>query len=100
VWIVQRDDNRTLGQPAIPGSTLDLQRQRQAAAQQPSAPTGAGREFAGWRVLLPTGEEVYRFSGVGNSQGDANRIAAEWLRNNGMGVSGEGYEVVPLWREA
>jgi hypothetical protein len=43
---------------------------------------------------------VYRFSGVGNSQGDANRIAAEWLRNNGMGVSGEGYEVVPLWREA
>ena len=68
--------------------------------QQPAAPTGAGREFAGWRVLLPTGEEVYRFSGVGNSQADANRIAAEWLRNNGMGVSGEGFEVVPVWREA
>lgn len=68
--------------------------------QQPAPPTGAGREFAGWRVLLPSGEEVYRFSGVGNSQADANRIAAEWLRNNGMGVSGEGFEVVPVWREA
>jgi hypothetical protein len=160
VWIVQRDDNRTLGQPSgasaegsvkyemfdretnhiyrtyyaaddamaleignryrdelttasgisraqvglrrapVSGSTLDLQRQRAAQAQQPAPPTGAGREFAGWRVLLPSGEEVYRFSGVGNNQGDANRIAAEWLRNNGMGVSGEGFEVVPLWREA
>ena len=67
---------------------------------QPAAPTGAGREFAGWKVLMPSGEEVYRFSGVGNSQADANRIAAEWLRNNGMGVSGEGFEVVPVWREA
>ena len=67
---------------------------------QPAAPTGAGREFAGWKVLMPSGEEVYRFSGVGNSQADANRIAAEWLRNNGRGVSGEGFEVVPVWREA
>ena len=69
-------------------------------AQQPAQSLGAGREFAGWKVLLPSGEEVYRFSGVGNSQSDANRIAAEWLRNNGMGVSGEGFEVVPVWREA
>jgi hypothetical protein len=112
VWITQRDDNRTLGQPAIPGSTVDLQRQRAAAAaatgnatnplwrEPQSLNIAAGREFAGWRVLLPTGEEVYRFSGVGNSQADANRIAADWLRRNGMGVSGEGFEVVPVWREA
>lgn len=72
------------------------QQQQQPAPQ----PAGAGREFAGWKVLLPSGEEVYRFSGVGNSQADANRIAADWLRRNGMGVSGEGYEVVPVWREA
>ena len=135
---------------ALPGSTVDLQRQRAAQAQQnqqtwnivnrntgevagtftgtehqaedhalntfghrfiydvvptqqqSAAPQamGAGREFAGWKVLLPNGREVYRFSGVGNSQADANRIAADWLRSNGMGVSGEGYEVVPVWNEA
>jgi hypothetical protein len=114
---------RGTGEP-IPGSTIDLQRQRLAPTpdqrqgglvdvatdnwssdferrvSQPAPPGNTGREFAGWRVLLPTGEEVYRFSGVGNSQADANRIAAEWLRNNGRGVSGEGYEVVPVWREA
>jgi hypothetical protein len=67
---------------------------------QPTPPTGAGRELIGWRVLLPTGEEVTQIHGIGNNQGDANRIAAEWLRQNGYGVSGEGYEVVPLWREA
>ncbi len=156
VWITQRDDNRTLGQPPIPGSTLDRQRQRaaqqqsiggteyiifkisdrsqltgfraanQAAAeqeaesilrdlnldpdlydirerhpaQQPPQSLGAGRELIGWSVRLPSGEEVTQIHGIGNNQGDANRIAAEWLRNNGMGVSGEGFEVVPLWREA
>jgi len=88
----------------IPGSTLDLQRQRAAAAQIPTididvepapAPQPAG-EFSGlWKVLV-NGEEVYRFGGVGNVQSDANRVAADWLRRNGQGVSGEGFEVVPV----
>ena len=53
-------------------------------------------EFTGeWKVLV-NGQEVYRFGGVGNSQADANRVAAQWLRNNGMGVSGEGFEVYPV----
>jgi hypothetical protein len=60
----------------------------------------AQRTFTGeWRVVLPSGEEVYRFSGVGNNQGDANRVAAQWLRTNGMGVSGEGFEVLPVMNE-
>jgi len=68
-----------------PGSTTDPAQQR------------AQGGFTGeWKVLLPSGEEVYRFSGVGNSQSDANRIAAFWLRQNGYGVSGEGFEVVPV----
>jgi len=72
-----------------PGSTLDRQLQR--AAQQNSG------QFTGeWRVLLPSGEEVYRFYGAGNNQGDANRVAADWLRRNGMGVSGEGFAVLPV----
>lgn len=53
---------------ALPGSTLALQRQLVSAG-----------DFTGqWKVLID-GEEVYRFSGAGNNQGDANRIAREWI---------------------
>jgi hypothetical protein len=78
---------------------------RSQSAQQPATQTQQrapeqGRQtgqFTGqWKIVLPNGREVHRFGGVGNSQADANRIAAEWLRNNGMGVSGEGFEVVPI----
>jgi hypothetical protein len=74
---------------SLSGSTADL-------AQQRATP---GTFSGAWKVLLPTGEEVYRFSGVGNNQSDANRVAAQWLRNNGRGVSGEGFEVVPIMTE-
>jgi hypothetical protein len=52
-----------------------------------------------WRVLV-NGQEVYRFGNIGNSQADANRIAAAWLRQNGQGVSGEGFEVYPVMAES
>jgi GNAT superfamily N-acetyltransferase len=71
-----------------PGSTTDL-------AQQRATP---GTFSGAWKVLV-NGEEVYRFSGVGNNQSDANRVAAQWLRNNGRGVSGEGFEVYPIMTE-
>ena len=67
-----------------PGSTTDLQQQRAQGGF-----TGA------WKVML-NGQEVHRFSGIGNSQADANRVAANWLRQNGQGVSGEGFEVLPI----
>jgi hypothetical protein len=62
---------------------------------------GQGQQvFTGqWKILV-NGQEVHRFGGIGNNQGDANRIAAAWLRNNGMGVSGEGFEVYPVMGEA
>jgi hypothetical protein len=72
-----------------PGSTTDLAQQRAQGGF-----TGA------WKVLLPSGEEVYRFSGVGNSQSSANNVAAVWLRQNGYGVSGEGFEVLPVMGNA
>ena len=50
------------------GSTTDLERQRAAGGF-----TGA------WQVMVG-GEEVYRFSGVGNNQGDANRVASQWVQ--------------------
>jgi hypothetical protein len=89
---------------------LDLQRQRAAAAQIPTIdidvepapapqPAGMGQWNGQWKVLVG-GQEVYRFGGVGNSQADANRIAAQWLRTNGQGVSGEGFEVYPVMDES
>jgi putative chitinase len=106
-------DVRRAGRAPIPGSTLDLQRQRAAAAQDqqqggtidvatdqpaPQQP-GMGQWNGQWRVLV-SGREVYRFGGIGNSQADANRIAAAWLRSSGQGVSGEGFEVYPVMSES
>jgi len=71
-----------------PGSTADL-------AQQRATP---GTFSGAWKILV-NGEEVHRFSGVGNNQSDANRVAAQWLRDNGRGVSGEGFEVYPIMTE-
>jgi hypothetical protein len=69
------------------------------APQTLTRPGQDQQTFTGeWKVLLPSGEEVYRFGSVGNSQSDANRVAAFWLRQNGYGVSGEGFEVLPVMR--
>lgn len=68
----------------LPGSTTDIQQQR-----------ASGGSFTGaWKVLAD-GQEVYRFSGVGNQQSDANRVAIQWLRNNGYDQGTE-VEVVPI----
>jgi hypothetical protein len=75
--------------------TIDIDVEPAPAPQQP----GVGQWNGQWKVLVG-GEEVYRFGGVGNSQADANRIAAAWLRQNGQGVSGEGFEVYPVMAES
>ena len=67
------------------GSTQDIQQRR-----------AAGGEFTGaWRVLDPQDREIYRFSGVGNNQSDANRVAMNWLRQN-SGRMQAGVTVVPI----
>lgn len=79
------------GEP-IPGSTVDLQRQR--AAQ-------AGGEFRGrWRVMID-GEEVTTLTGIGNNQADANRIGRGWVlqqisRGQLQPAAGAEVEVVPV----
>ena len=85
----------TAGEP-IPGSTLDIQRQRQQDTQQRPL------EFTGrWLVRSTvTGETVHRISGIGNVQdlhignvqADANRQAARWARSTGFDDT---IEVVP-----
>jgi hypothetical protein len=53
------------------------------------------QQFTGtWRVLDPQDREIYRFSGVGNNQSDANRVALNWMRQN-PGAMQAGVTVVP-----
>lgn len=53
-------------------------------------------EFTGaWKIVDPQGNEIYRFSGVGNSQSDANRVAIQWLRDHPEHMQG-GVEVLPI----
>ena len=78
----------------IPGSTIDLQRQR--AQQQQSQ--RIGNEFTGtWRILDANDREIHRFSGIGNNQGDANRHAMDWLRAHPENLR-DGVVVVPEMR--
>jgi hypothetical protein len=72
----------------VAGSTNDLARQRAT----PGAFTGA------WKVLDADGNELYRFSGVGNAQSDANRVAVQWMRSNGYDQSTD-ISVVPIMSE-
>ena len=90
-WLLDQGiDRRGYGlsrmdQPApAPGSTTDIQQQRTI----PGTFTGA------WKVMAD-GQEVYRFSGVGNAQRDANRVAIQWLRDNGYD-QGTDIEVLPI----
>ena len=98
---------RRISRP-IPGSTLDLQRQRAAAQPEASSdqwwdqPTGTSGFTGTWRVMID-GEEVHRFSGVGNVQADALRIGQRWVLNQiRQGqlnpVPGAEVEVVPEMR--
>lgn len=76
----------------IPGSTIDLQRQRAQQSQR------IGNEFTGWwRILDANDREIHRFGGIGNNQGDANRHAMEWLRRNPENMR-DGLVVVPEMR--
>jgi hypothetical protein len=66
----------------------------QGQEQEPNV----AQNFTGtWRVLnANTGEEVYRFGGSTNTnQGDANRVAAQWVRQSGYD---DPVEVVPEQR--
>ena len=69
-----------------PGSTQDIQQQR-----------ASGGFTGSWKVMV-YGREVYRFGGVGNVQADANRVAAQWARDNGyeLRLQAGHVEVLPI----
>ena len=71
----------------VPGSTTDLAQQRAT----PGTFTGA------WKVMnVDTGQELYRFSGIGNSQSDANGVALQWIRQHAPNTDLVQIEVVPI----
>jgi hypothetical protein len=69
----------------VAGSTTDLAQQRAT----PGTFTGA------WKIVDANGNELYRFSGIGNQQRDANRLATVWMQNNGYDYGTE-IEVLPI----
>jgi hypothetical protein len=77
---------------ALDRSAIGLRRAEQQPAAQP------GNEFTGWwRILDSNDREIHRFNGVGNQQGDANRIAMAWLRAHPENMR-DGVAVVPEMR--
>jgi len=85
-------DRFGIGLRRVPGQDATTP-EPQAQQQSP-----IGGEFSGtWLVKDANGREIHRFSGIGNNQGDANRIAMTWLRQN-PGSFQDGVEVVPLMR--
>lgn len=84
--------NTPVGRPVaaaepIPGSTLDLQRQRAMQGQQ---------TFTGeWKIVDANDREIHRFGGIGNAQSDANRVAMNWLRQNPRHMQ-SGVQVLPV----
>jgi hypothetical protein len=73
------------------------------APQTLTRPGQDQQTFTGeWRVIVD-GEEVYRFSGVGNNQGDANRVGQNWIlqqirQGTLTPVEGVDVEVLPVMR--
>jgi hypothetical protein len=73
---------------------LGQERQRPQQTTQTTSQQSGG-EFTGhWLILDPQGRTIHRFSGVGNVQSDANRVAINWMRSN-PGRMQAGVTVVP-----
>jgi hypothetical protein len=102
------------GEP-VPGSTLDLARQRAAAATQyvtnplwpfsiqnhlQTAAQPQGTFTGRWLIRdTNTGQVLHTISGIGNVQADANRHAAQWAQANApAGTDMTEIEVVPEMR--
>lgn len=63
----------------------------------PTASTAS--EFTGQWSIFIDGQEVHRFGGIGNMQGDANLYARRWLNANpNVGQTGDIVEVLPIMR--
>ncbi len=56
----------------------------------------SGGEFTGtWKIVDANGRELHRFSGIGNNQSDANRVATRWMAQQGY-TYGTEMSVLPV----
>jgi hypothetical protein len=87
---------RTRQSDAAQGGLIDVEIEiPDTAPRTLTTPGQPQQQFTGtWRVLDPEDREIYRFSGVGNNQSDANRVAMNWMRQN-PGRMQAGVTVVP-----
>ena len=67
---------------------------RQGTQSGSQRPAEGGNFTGNWLILDPQGREIHRFSGVGNVQSDANRVAMQWMRSR-PGTMQAGVTVVP-----
>jgi hypothetical protein len=82
---------------AAQGGIIDIEPDisQYTAPQTLTRPGQGQQQFTGtWLVLDPNGRELHRFSGIGNVQADANRIAINWLRAH-PGAMQAGVTVAP-----
>jgi hypothetical protein len=82
---------------AAQGGLIDVEIEiPDTAPRTPTTPGQPQQQFTGeWKVVDPQGRIIYSFSGVGNNQGDANRVAMDWLRRNPQRMQA-GVEVLPV----
>ena len=90
---------------AARGGLIDVATDQPAQAPRTLTTPGQGQQvFTGqWQVVDNNGQELYRFSGVGNSQGDANRVAQQWVnaqRAQGNVIDAREVDVLPVMGEA
>jgi hypothetical protein len=80
----------------IPEVPLDIAQNFSPIESEPQnfpAARSTGGEFTGrWKIVSgATGEVLHTFGGIGNSQSDANRVAADWIRRTGFDDAVEVY---------
>jgi hypothetical protein len=86
---------------AAQGGLIDVATDQPAQAPRTLTTPGQGQQvFTGeWQVVDNNGQELYRFSGVGNSQSDANRVAQQWVnaqRAQGNVIDAREVDVLPV----
>jgi predicted ATPase len=104
MWHSSRDiqiPRNQLGLRPVEQDQYTVQRPQQSDPRpvetEPQNFPAAGNTFTGqWKVVsAATGEVLYTFGGVGNSQGDANRVARGWAERTGFDDT---IEVYPIMR--
>jgi hypothetical protein len=68
-----------------------------ASTATSAAPAGGGEWTGQWLIKDGSDRVLHTFGGIGNNQSDANRLAIQWLTQNGYGHGTE-VSVVPEMR--